>query len=241
MAERYGLSKKTFYHIINILKKYSVCVEKAILFGSRARGDYKKSSDIDIAIKFRKDDLRLYQIKDELLQQNIVYTLDIIDYDKVSNNKLKSDIIKEGKVIFSSDAEGGIVVNINKIKDKIDDLERAIKKLHDSLSRDHTQDDIVIDATIQRFEFTYELSWKLMKAYLEYNGNLEGTSPRKAIQESFKEGIIEDGEGWLQMLQDRNQTSHTYDEETALEIYEHIKQKYILYFNEFLNNIKNQV
>lgn len=238
MTNRYGLNKKIFYTIINILKNYSQYIEKAILFGSRAKGDYKQTSDIDIAIKFRKNNSKLYKIKDELLQQNIIYTFDIIDYDKINNKKLKDAIHKEGKVIFLTNSKGEIVLNINKIKDKISDLEKALTKLHESLKRDYKEDDIVIDATIQRFEFTYELSWKLMKAYLEYNGNLQGISPRRAIQESFKEGIIIDGEGWLKMLHDRNQTSHTYNEDTALEIFENIGKNHITLFDQFLDKMK---
>lgn len=69
--------------------------------------------------------------------------------------------------------------------------------------RDASQDDLVIDATIQRFESTYELSWKLMKLYLEYNGNLEANSPRKAIKEAFKTGLIQEGDRWLQMLDEK--------------------------------------
>ena len=99
-------------------------------------------------------------------------------------------------------------------------------------------DDIVIDATIQRFEFTYELSWKLMKAYLEYNGNLEATSPRKAIKESFKEGLIEDGAQWLDMLQDSNRTSHTYDENCAIEIFNNIKEVYIEIFQKLIDSFE---
>jgi len=241
MSDRYGLNKGVFYTIINVFKSYSQYIEEAILFGSRARGDYKQTSDVDIAIKLRKDNSKIYQIKDELLEQNIIYTLDIIDFDKINNEKLKEAICKEGETIFLTDSKGGVVLNINKIKDKIFDLDKALIKLHESLKRDYEEDDIVIDATIQRFEFTYELSWKLMKVYLEYNGNLEGTSPRRAIQESFKEGIIVDGEGWLNMLQDRNQTSHTYDEDAALEIFENIKKKYATLFDQFLEKMKNLV
>jgi nucleotidyltransferase substrate binding protein (TIGR01987 family) len=80
-----------------------------------------------------------------------------------------------------------------------------------------------------------------MKAYLEYNGNLEATSPRKAIKESFKEGLIEDGEIWLKMLQDRNKTSHTYNEESAIEIFNNIKNEYIYSFEKFIKNIEKEI
>ena len=241
MYNNYGLSKDVFYKIIDIFKDYSKYIDKAILFGSRARGDYKPGSDVDIAISFRQNNDIVYEIRDKILEQNIIYTFDIIDYDSTSNEKLKKYIDKDGKIIFSTNNKGEIVVNINKIKDKITDLEKAVHKLNESLKRDYMQDDIVIDATIQRFEFTYELSWKLMKSYLEYTGNLEGSNPRAAIQESFKEGIITEGEIWLQMLQDRNLTSHTYDEGTAMKIYNNIKNEYSKLFEQLFDRIKERI
>ncbi len=243
MAYRYGLSIDVFNKIIDVFAKYSLCIEKAIIFGSRARGDYKKTSDIDIALKFKlkADNDKIYQIKDELSQENIIYTFDIIDYHKISNNELKEIIDHEGQVIFSTDKKGEIVMDISNIKIKINDLEKTLSKLHESLARDYRKDDIVIDANIQRFEFVYEMSWKLMKAYLEYNGNLEGSSPRNAIRESFKIGLIDDGDGWLAMLQDRNLTSHTYDERTALAILENISNRYVMLFDKFLEKIKEWI
>ena len=158
MLNNYGLNKEVFYKIIDIFKDYMKYIDKAILFGSRARGDYKPGSDVDIAISFRQNNDIVYEIRDKILEQNIIYTFDIIDYDSTSNEKLKKYIDKDGKIIFSTNNKGEIVVNINKIKDKITDLEKAVHKLNESLKRDYMQDDIVIDATIQRFEFTYELS-----------------------------------------------------------------------------------
>ena len=63
MNKKYGLSKHDFYTIINVFRNYSMIIEEAILFGSRARGDYKPISDIDIAIKFRKEDVKIYEIQ----------------------------------------------------------------------------------------------------------------------------------------------------------------------------------
>ncbi|MGC8140928.1 HI0074 family nucleotidyltransferase substrate-binding subunit, partial [Salmonella enterica] len=68
---------------------------------------------------------------------------------------------------------------MNKIMDKLFDFEKTLNKLHQSITRDVEKDDLVLDATIQRFEFTYELAWKWMRSYLEYNRNNEVTSPRK--------------------------------------------------------------
>lgn len=227
--------------MIKVFEAYSTIIESVFLFGSRARGDYKLASDIDLAIKFRKDNDQLYKISDTLSEKQIIYTFDVIDYDKVSNENLKHDIDREGKTIFLANSKGKVIDNMNKINYKLADLEKALKKLHESLERDASKDDLVIDATIQRFEFTYELSWKLMKAYLEYNGHVGVTSPRSALKKSFKEEIIINGDKWLKMLEDRNRTSHTYDEKIASEIYRNIKTEYINLFDALLAKMKKNI
>ncbi len=79
---------------------------------------------------------------------------------------------------------------------------------------------------IQFFETTFELSWKLMKDYLEAEGFVEVSSPRAAIKKAFETDLIEEGHIWMELLQDRNLTAHTYDEDTASKVGELIKQKY---------------
>ena len=75
---------------------------------------------------------------------------------------------------------------------------------------------------IQCFEYTYELAWNVLKDYLEAEGNQNIIGSKSAIMEAFKVGLIQDGEGWMAMFKDRNKTSHTYNEETADEIVNHI-------------------
>lgn len=67
---------------------------------------------------------------------------------------------------------------------------------------------------IQFFEISFELSWKLMKDYLEAQ-QLYVKSPREAIKQSFQIGLIEQGHVWVDALADRNLTVHTYDEKVA--------------------------
>lgn len=78
---------------------------------------------------------------------------------------------------------------------------------------------------IQFFEVTFELSWKLMKDFLEHQG-YEVKSPREAIKTGFSYGFLEDGELWLMALSDRNLTVHTYDEATAEKVFQKIKTVY---------------
>jgi len=78
---------------------------------------------------------------------------------------------------------------------------------------------------IQFFEIAFELSWKLMKDYLEFEGyNVK--SPREAIKTAFSIELIDNGSIWLEALGDRNLTVHTYNESDADDIYEKIKEEY---------------
>lgn len=105
---------------------------------------------------------------------------------------------------------------------KFTNLGRALKKLDEVCAKPLDEEKIMIDATIQRFEFTYELFWKILKVLLENEG-VEATTPKNVLQEAYKANWIEDEKLWLAMLDDRNITSHVYKEEKAFEIYEHIK------------------
>ena len=88
--------------------------------------------------------------------------------------------------------------------------------------------DIVRDAAIQRFEFTFELVWKTLQLYLEHEG-LESSGPRAVLKRAFVIRLISDqdeADVWLQMLDDRNLTSHAYDETLAVRIYTRIVHDY---------------
>jgi len=78
---------------------------------------------------------------------------------------------------------------------------------------------------IQFFEMAFELSWKLLKDYLTKEG-YEITSPREAIKQAFQSQLIQAGEVWLIALEDRNLTTHTYDEATALRVEKKIREDY---------------
>lgn len=116
-------------------------------------------------------------------------------------------------------------MDIQRLREKLSDYSRALKRLEEALERDQS-DDIVLDAVIQRFEFTYELSWKLIKAYMSYSGIADVKTPRQAFKEAFAAGLIDEGGVWLEMLDDRNLTSHTYDQSTARRIYKKVKDRY---------------
>ncbi len=83
---------------------------------------------------------------------------------------------------------------------------------------------------IQAFEFTHELAWNTLKDFLENRGvqNLYGS--KDTTREAFKSGLIENGQAWMDMIQSRNLTSHTYDEATATQIVSAIRNTYFAEF-----------
>jgi len=91
---------------------------------------------------------------------------------------------------------------------------------------------------IQSFEYTHELAWKTLKDFLEHSGNAEIFGSKDTTRLAFKLSLIEDGEGWMLMIQDRNQTSHTYNIETARAIVDHIRQRYFLLFQQLEMQLK---
>ena len=94
--------------------------------------------------------------------------------------------------------------------------------------------DLEKQGLIQAFEFTHELAWNVMKDYFAFQGNPTLTGSRDAARESFNKGLIEDGEGWMEMIQSRNQSSHTYNRKIADEIVGKIVNRYHDLFRAFL-------
>jgi len=87
-------------------------------------------------------------------------------------------------------------------------------------------DDENIAATLHFYETAFELSWKLLKDYLEYQGII-AKSPREVIKMAFQMGYIRDGEIWLEMLDARNNITHIYEESMARKFFIQVKEVYI--------------
>ena len=126
------------------------------------------------------------------------------------------------------------------LKKRKQDLAKATERLQEALNEEETE--IAIDGTLHRFEFTFELAWKTMKDLMEYNGIIESTgSPREVLKNAFQNGIIEDGETWINMMLARNSLSHLYDEETSRKIYKDIKEKYIVLIEKLNEVLEKQI
>ncbi len=107
-------------------------------------------------------------------------------------------------------------MNADALRQQVDSLGKAIGRLAAALAR--PKDEFIRDSAIQRFEFTSELAWKILKRYLAVQG-IEARSPRAAIRAAFELDLIPEDTGWLAMVELRNLTSHTYDEKIAERIY----------------------
>ena len=118
--------------------------------------------------------------------------------------------------------------SLDKLGNAIQRLEEGVKKSKDQLDR---------DGVIQRFELTFELLWKTLRLFLLEEGIIT-KSPKDSLKEGFKFGLIKNEETFLDMLEDRNQTSHIYSEEVSIEIFNRIKTGYLKPLKTILNEIK---
>ena len=125
---------------------------------------------------------------------------------------------------------------MKRFEERKEDLKKATNKLNEALKEEVT--DLEIDGILHRFEFTFELAWKTMKDCLEDQGIVGKIgSPREIIKEAFAAGLIENGEIWMDMMISRNELSHLYDDEASREIFDDIKEKYILEINKLVKKL----
>jgi len=102
---------------------------------------------------------------------------------------------------------------------------RAFSQL-DRFMQEKSLNEMEEQGLIKAFEYTYELSWKTLQDLLKDKGYTDVVGPKPVIEQSFQDGYIVDGKGWMRMHVSRNLTSHTYDEKTAEEIVKSIRTEY---------------
>lgn len=106
----------------------------------------------------------------------------------------------------------------------LEQLESALQKLAEALAVPR-EAPLALDGTIRRFAFTIDFFWKALKRLLEAEG-IQAATPREALRRAFQAGWINDEEAWLEMLQNRNLTSHTYNEALAGQVYDAIRRDF---------------
>jgi len=128
---------------------------------------------------------------------------------------------------------------MEKLKRKLEISKKALDTLEEILNVEPSK--IVRDATIQRFEYNFEAIWKLLKEYLFYKEGIVCNSPKSCFREAFSVGLLTEEETalFLQMTDDRNLTSHTYDEEIAENLYKRVRNHFELMLTLFKRINKN--
>lgn len=119
---------------------------------------------------------------------------------------------------------------------RLNNFRKALARFNEGVDtgRARALSELEKQGVIQAFEYTYELAWKLMQDYLRWQGYDHLTGSRDVTREAFSAGLIGEGETWMRMLQDRNLTSHSYNEKTANAILANIQSDYY----ELLNDLE---
>ncbi len=217
--------QKIYTAIAKIGKKYQA--EKIVLFGSRARGDHRERSDIDIAVYgISKDKQAAFRMDIEDLPTLLDF--DIVFVSDDTNTALLENIKKDG------------ITLMRKKDEKYEKYVNAVHRLEEAINDYQTVAlDSVRDGVIQRFEFCTELAWKTLREYLLEQGYSEINSPKSVMKTAFADGLLNDEQGWLDILNSRNITSHIYDENTAAAVFQNICTVYLPLFKDLIKKLKS--
>ncbi|MCC8181908.1 MAG: HI0074 family nucleotidyltransferase substrate-binding subunit [Clostridiales bacterium] len=195
--------------------------KQVVLYGSRARGDARERSDIDLAVFGAPED-SFYLFRAELDELPTLLEFDLVYVREDTDPKLLENIRKDGVTIMDKFTEKG-----SKLLQAVDRLEQALADYEEY----HL--DSVRDGVIQRFEFCTELAWKTVREYLIDQGFTEGiNSPKGVMRQAYACGLLNDEAAWLELLESRNMTSHIYDEATARRVFTLIQQRFCPLFHE---------
>ena len=120
-------------------------------------------------------------------------------------------------------------------KQRFENFLGALKQLKNAneLRKQRPFTELELLGAVQAFEVTQELSWKVMKDFLEAQGGTDLFGSKTVVREAFNLGLISNGEQWLNTIESRNKTSHIYDEQEILKILEIIFDNYVPHFTEF--------
>jgi nucleotidyltransferase substrate binding protein (TIGR01987 family) len=220
--------------IVKIILKHCQ-PERIYLYGSQATGEASPTSDIDIAYEaanFKKN----YLIEEDIQKLNTLLKIDLKNLS-YTEDRFKNRVISTGRVLYSSNKK-------LRAQDGLHNFQNAYEKFQKIVSQKQEFEqqgfgDVYLDIVIKRFEFTYEMSWKALKRYLDFVG-IQAQNPRTSFQEAYAQGILKTQDIWLDMIEMRNLTSHIYDENEVKEILDRVKD-YDQAFAQLLETLKTKV
>ncbi len=178
------------------------------LYGSQLTGEANTASDIDIA--YDDKDFKEIWLVEEAVEK--LPTLIKIDVKNIAfaEERFRQRVITTGRVLYSSSKQ-------LRFEDGLYNFSRAYERYLAAISskcalEDQGFGDVFLDLAVKRFEFTYEMSWKAIKRYLDYIG-ISASSPRACFKEAFSQGLLADEQIWLEMIESRNLSSHIYSQD----------------------------
>jgi nucleotidyltransferase substrate binding protein (TIGR01987 family) len=119
--------------------------------------------------------------------------------------------------------------NDTRWKQRLENFGSAFTLLRDAFEKAPSEmSDLEKEGVVQRFEYTFELAWKTLKDYLLYSGvAFDQITPRSVIKQAFAAKIIKDGQTWMDVLEQRNLMSHTYNSEIFEAVFNSISERYL--------------
>ena len=232
--DRYMTKREIINKVTKIILKHAK-PERIYLYGSQVTGEATPTSDIDIAFD-DKDFRSTYLIKEEIEKLSTLLKIDVVNI-AFTEERFRKRITATGKVLYSATKQ-------LRAEDSLLNFSKALERFASAVDRqedffDKGDDDIYLDLVVKRFEFTFEMSWKAIKRYLDFTG-IGCMSPRGCYKEAFSQGLITEEDIWLDMIEMRNLSSHVYDEEEIKGILEKL-DKYKKAFTKLKQTIESHL
>lgn len=212
----------------SLLREYH-SFSKVMLFGSRARGDCTETSDYDLAV-WAEDESQSGAFLAALEELPTLHSFDVVFIrPRHLGTALYDSILGEG------------VVLMDKFAHKLGNFRQALGRLREGIADAMQTGNLTMrDGAIQRFEFTAELAWKTAREYLLQQQVQDINNPKAVMREAWKNKLIADEAGWLQLLQDRNITSHIYDEQDADAVFRRLQERHLRLLEELAEVLQDK-
>lgn len=232
------MNRKAIINAVKVIILNKAKPSRIWVYGSEANGDATQVSDIDIAyLDTHGDAIERSTIASEIKEEvDKIETLVKIDICNIAQTeeRFSTRVKTTGKVLFSAS-------KALRAEDAIYNYSRALTRLVDAGNSKNRLievelEDMYLDLLVKRFEFTFEMSWKAIKRVLNMLGIEEAKSPRACFKEAFSQAMLADEAIWLDMIEMRNLSAHTYDESEIQQLEEKV-QAYIVAFNKLLKEL----
>ncbi len=182
--------------------------ERIWLYGSHATGEATATSDIDIAYDDKACN-EPWRIEEEVERLATLFKIDVKNIAH-TEERFRNRVSSTGRVLYSASKQ-------LRLEDALYNYRRALMRFAKALDRRADLEregfgDIFLDLAVKRFEFTYEMAWKAIKRYLDYEG-IDAGFPRACFKEAYSQKLIANQQVWLDMIEQRNLSSHVYNQD----------------------------